>query len=217
MEIDLLTLDNITSYLRKRLAQDLPGSAAHEVMRAQPVGNLRPSFKSEDPPRPGGVLILLYEQDGIVQFPLIKRPDYAGTHGGQISFPGGKAEQGEDRLMAALREGEEEIGVNRDTIKVIGQLSDFHVIPSNFLVTPVVATLEKTVPRFIPDPIEVARIISVPLEEIMKETALQQGEIIVGGYYKLMAPHFSIEGEMVWGATAMILNELRYILNEFKF
>lgn len=213
VKIDL-TLSDITSYLKERLAQDLPGSAAHEVMRAQPIGKFRPSFKNENPPRPGGVLILLYEKDGVVQFPLIKRPDYAGTHGGQISFPGGKAEPNEDRIMAALREGEEEIGINREAIKVVGQLSDFHVIPSNFLVTPVVAALEKTVPQFVPDPIEVARIISVPMEEIMKETALQQGEIIVGGNYKLMAPHFRIDGEMVWGATAMILNELRQILYE---
>lgn len=182
-------------------------------MRAQPTGNLRPVFKSENPPRPGGVLILLYEMNGVVKFPLIKRPDYPGTHGGQISLPGGKAELGEDRIMAALREGEEEIGIKRESIKVIGKLTDFHVIPSNYLVTPVIGVLDAK-PNFVPDPVEVAKIISITIDDLVREDAPLQGEVVVGGGYKLIAPHFMIEEEMVWGATAMILNEFRQILNE---
>jgi 8-oxo-dGTP pyrophosphatase MutT (NUDIX family) len=209
----LLSLIEITSYLKKRLDQPLPGSVAHEFMRAQPTGNLRPVFKNENPPRPGGVLILLYEMNGIVKFPLIKRPDYPGIHGGQISLPGGKVELGEDRITAALREGEEEIGIKREFVSVIGKLTDFHVIPSNYLVTPVIGVLE-TEPKFIPDPVEVAKIISITVDDLVKEDALLQGEIVVGGGYNLLAPHFMIEEEMVWGATAMILNEFRHILNE---
>lgn len=209
----MLSLTQITGYLNKRLVQPLPGSVAHELMRAQPTGNLRPVFKSENPPRPGGVLILLYEMNGVVKFPLIKRPDYPGTHGGQISLPGGKAELGEDRIMAALREGEEEIGIKRESIKVIGKLTDFHVIPSNYLVTPVIGVLDAK-PNFVPDPVEVAKIISITIDDLVREDAPLQGEVVVGGGYKLIAPHFMIEEEMVWGATAMILNEFRQILNE---
>lgn len=209
----MLSLTQITGYLDKRLVQPLPGSVAHELMRAQPTGNLRPVFKSENPPRPGGVLILLYEMNGVVKFPLIKRPDYPGTHGGQISLPGGKAELGEDRIMAALREGEEEIGIKRESIKVIGKLTDFHVIPSNYLVTPVIGVLDAK-PNFVPDPVEVAKIISITIDDLVREDAPLQGEVVVGGGYKLIAPHFMIEEEMVWGATAMILNEFRQILNE---
>jgi 8-oxo-dGTP pyrophosphatase MutT (NUDIX family) len=200
----LRSLIEISSYLKERLIQPLPGLAAHELMRAQPTGNLQPVFKNESPPRPGGVLILLYEIDGVIKFPLIKRPDYVGTHGGQISLPGGKAEQGEDRIKAALREGEEEIGIKRELVKVIGKLSDFHVIPSNYLVTPVIGVLE-TEPNFIPDPVEVAKIISVTIEDLINEKAPLQGEIEVRGGYRLIAPHFMIEYEMVWGATALIL------------
>ena len=209
----MLSLVEITSYLKERLLQPLPGSLAHERMRAQPAGNLRPVFKNEQPPRPGGVLILLYEMDGVVKFPLIKRPDYPGTHGGQISLPGGKAEPGEDRRTAALREGEEEIGIRRETVKVIGNLTDFHVIPSNYIVTPVIGVLDVK-PNFIPDPVEVAKIISISIDDLVREDAPLQGEVIVGGGYKLLAPHFMIEDEMVWGATAMILNEFRHILDE---
>lgn len=206
------TLLSITTFLQQRLSGTLPGAAAHELMRAQPVGNLRPNFKKESSPRPGGVLILLYEKNGGVYFPLIKRPEYAGHHSGQVSLPGGKAEKDEDRIMAALREGEEEIGINRKNVNVIGQLSDFHVIPSNFLVTPVIGVLP-TEPVFTPDPVEVAKILSVSLDDLTKDDGLLQGEIVVSGY-KLLAPHFMMDGEMVWGATAMILSEFKHILKE---
>ncbi len=209
----IFSLSDVSNYLQERLVHKLPGSSAHELMRARPVGNVRPVFKNESAPRAGGVLILLYEKENKIYFPLIKRPEYQGPHGGQISLPGGKAEKGEDRIMAALREGEEEIGIRRETIKVIGQLSDFHVIPSNFLVTPVIGVLESK-PTFTPDPVEVAKIISVELDEIIKEDMPLEGEIVVGGIYKLIAPHFMIDGEMVWGATAMILSEFRNILHE---
>ena len=209
----IFSLSDVSNYLQERLVQKLPGSSAHEVMRARPLGNVRPVFKNESKPRMGGVLILLYEKDDNVYFPLIKRPEYQGPHGGQVSLPGGKVEEGEDRITAALREGEEEIGIKRETIKVIGQLSDFHVIPSNFLVTPVIGVLEAK-PIFAPDPIEVAKIISVTLNDITKGDTMLEREIVVGEIYKLVAPHFMIDGEMVWGATAMILSEFRHILKE---
>jgi 8-oxo-dGTP pyrophosphatase MutT (NUDIX family) len=211
---EFFSLSKIEQFLKMRLAKQLPGSAAHELMRAKPIGDLRP-VSSKGAPRPGGVMILLYEEDGIVKFPLIKRPEYAGAHGGQVSFPGGKAETGESRMMAALREGEEEIGVLKESVRVIGQLTDFHVIPSNFLVTPVIGVLD-VAPAFVPDPFEVARIIPVTLLDIARKDASKLAEITVQGTYRLNAPHFIIDGEMVWGATAMILNELRFILDELE-
>jgi 8-oxo-dGTP pyrophosphatase MutT (NUDIX family) len=211
---DFFSLSKIEQFLKERLAKQLPGSVAHELMRAKPIGDLRP-VSNRGMPRPGGVMILLYEEEGIVKFPLIKRPDYAGAHGGQVSLPGGKAETGESRMMAALREGEEEIGVLKESVRVIGQLTDFHVIPSNYLVTPVIGVLDKT-PDFVADPFEVARIIPVTLLDIARKDASKLAEITVQGIYRLNAPHFIIDGEMVWGATAMILNELRLILDEIE-
>ena len=86
-------------------------------------------------------MILLYEDNGEIKFPLIKRPDYAGTHGGQISLPGGKTEPGEDSIQTALRETHEEIGISGGDVEVLGRLSEFHVIPSNYMITPVVGTI----------------------------------------------------------------------------
>lgn len=199
--------------LEKRLREPLPGSAAHDKMRAIPVGNLRPRFTHKDPPRTGGVLIVLYPHDDRILFPLIKRPDYEGLHSGQISFPGGKTEPGEDRITTALREGHEEIGISKSDVRVLGTLSEFFVIPSNFMVTPVVGYADVR-PTLKADPIEVARILHGDLESLLPDTVIREKEITAARSYQMMAPHFEIENEIVWGATAMMLNEFRTIVNE---
>ena len=199
--------------LRTRLTLPLPGSLAHNQMRAEPVGAIKPNFDHTLPPRPGSVMILLYGEDNDVWFPLTKRPDYLGTHGGQISLPGGKAELGETSIETALRETEEEIGVKSDTIEVLGVLSDFFVIPSNFIVTPVIGLL-KTPPLFTPDPKEVVRVLQCSVNELVDANSIRTKEILAAKFFPMRAPHFEIEQEVVWGATAMILNEFRTILKE---
>lgn len=206
--------EDIVSQL-ERLLINPPGSGAHEPLRAKPIGGIYPKFEHSLPPKPGGVLILLYEEKGLIKFPLIKRPRYAGAHSGQVSLPGGKAEPGEDIFQTALREGEEEIGVKQKDIRIIGKLSEFNVIPSNFLVTPVVATIDY-VPEFIPDQFEVEKVIHAELFELTKEDAIRESEILAAGIYPMMAPHFLIENEIVWGATAMMLNEFRMILRQLQ-
>jgi 8-oxo-dGTP pyrophosphatase MutT (NUDIX family) len=209
----LLSLQKLGELIRGRLLLPLPGGDAHEPFRAHPVGDLRPLFDHKIAPKPGGVLILLFEDEGTLKFPLIKRAEYAGAHSGQVSLPGGKAEPGEDPVQTALRECEEEVGVDRSSLTVLGHLSDFFVMPSNFMVTPVIAMADQR-PLFKPDPYEVARILEGDIGAIIKDDAMKQKEILVAGRYKMMAPHFEIEGEVVWGATAMMLNELRLIIRE---
>lgn len=206
-------LEALAQKLEKRLKLPMPGAEAHEPLRAYAVGNLKPKFEHKLPPKPGSVLILLYEEDDVIKFPLTKRPDYLGTHGGQISFPGGKAEQGELVEQTALREGQEEIGIIPSELKILGKLSDFFVIPSNFIVTPIVAIADRT-PVFYPDPREVERIITGRLMDLTTDDAVKQKEIMVSNQFRMMAPHFEIAGEIVWGATAMMLNEFRIILRE---
>ncbi len=201
--------------LATRLKQPLPGADAHEPLRAVPMGAIKPKFEHKTPPKPGSVLILLYPNGEQINFPLTLRADYAGTHSGQISFPGGKAEAGESAIDTALREAEEEIGINRKDIKVIGTLSQFFVIPSNFLVTPVVAFAEAR-PSFKSDSFEVAKIIEGSLKELIREDAIKSKEILAAKTYQLMAPHFEIEGEIVWGATAMMLNEFRMVVKSLE-
>lgn len=199
--------------LSDRLKGPLPGSAAHEPLRATPIGLIKPRFEHKVAPKPGSVLILLYEQGEKIFFPLTKRPDYLGTHGGQISLPGGKAEPGESIFDTALREAEEEIGVPASRIEIIGTLSEFFVIPSNFLVTPVVGLLRDS-PAFVPDPKEVVKILHGSLDELVREDAVRTKEILAAKMFPMLAPHFEIEQEVVWGATAMMLNEFRWVVQE---
>ena len=199
--------------LRYRLTQPLPGHVAHDVMRATPAGTLVPNFEHKISPKPGSVLILLYPDGNSIRFPLTLRADYAGAHSGQVSLPGGKAEPGEDYVETALRECEEEIGVRRDKLNVIGRLSDFFVIPSNFKVVPVIATSQSR-PEFKADPVEVVKILEGDLYALTGNNAIRQKEILAAKQYRMLAPHFEIDGEIVWGATAMMLNELRTILME---
>ena len=128
-------------------------------------------------------------------------------------MPGGKAEAGEDAVQAALRECEEEIGVKSDNIQVLGKLSDFFVIPSNFIVTPIIASIDPK-PIFKPDPFEVSRILDARVDDMAEENAVRQKEILAAGKYRMIAPHFEVENEVVWGATAMMLNEFRIVLRE---
>ena len=209
----MTNFDELVQLLEKRLKLPLPGPAAHEKMRATSVGKVFPRFEHKTPPKPGSVLILMYPDKDKILFPLIKRPDYSGLHSGQVSFPGGKAEAGEEAVEVALREGNEEIGIDTSQIKVIGRLSNFFVIPSNFMVTPIIAFTEKR-PTLIPDPIEVAKILHGDINSILPESSLLEKEITAASVYQMRAPHFLIENEIVWGATAMMLNEFRTIIKE---
>lgn len=209
----MINLSHLIQFLEKRLQEPLPGALAHEPMRAKPMGTIIPNFTHKLPPKPGSVLILLYESEGIIRFPLIKRPEYLGAHSGQISLPGGKAEPNETPIETALREGEEEIGIHTEEVKILGTLSEFFVIPSNFNVTPVVGIMNQE-PVLKADTYEVERILLGNLHDLLKADAVQQKEILAAGRFAMLAPHFEIENEIVWGATAMMLNELRTLLQE---
>lgn len=205
--------EGLIDKLEVRLKLPLPGADAHEPLRATPTGLIKPKFEHLVPPKPGSVLILMYWDNGQLKFPLTKRPEYLGAHSGQISFPGGKAEANEDAIQTALREAEEEIGISGNQVRIIGKLSNFFVIPSNFMVTPVVGFLEGK-PIFTPQESEVTRILEGDLEQVVRDDAVLTKEIVAARIYPMFAPHFEIEGEVVWGATAMMLNEFRVVVQE---
>jgi 8-oxo-dGTP pyrophosphatase MutT (NUDIX family) len=211
--MSLAKLPDLVGPLRARLAQPLPGASAHEPLRATPTGLVKPNFEHKVPPKPGSVLILLYPGGQEIFLPLIKRPDYLGAHSGQVSFPGGKAEPGETAVETALRETQEEIGVKPQSVQILGALSPFFVIPSNFIVTPIVGFLEVPA-RFIPDQKEVERILQANINQLLAPDAVREKDIMAARVFPMRAPHFVVEEEIVWGATAMMLNELRVVLRE---
>jgi 8-oxo-dGTP pyrophosphatase MutT (NUDIX family) len=194
--------------LARKLGKPLPGVAAQLKMAS--IRRLMKDGKMIVPEnaRKGGVLVLFYPSNGSNYLVFIKRNEYPGVHSGQISFPGGGWEEGDKNMdETALREAEEEIGVNRDMVTPIGRLTDLFIPPSNFLVTPVVGYTNER-PEFKPDPHEVERILEVPLDHLIHEETRQVKEITVFPDHKFEVPCFYFDGHIIWGATAMMLNEL---------
>jgi 8-oxo-dGTP pyrophosphatase MutT (NUDIX family) len=201
--------------LRDRLQGPLPGNDAHErMMPATRRTIYRDLVQVPDDAKKSAVMILLYEgMDGLF-FPLIERTEYPGVHSKQIGLPGGAWEQEDtDYVQTALRETEEEIGVNRLQVEVIGQLSSLYIPPSNFWVQPVVGLLSHS-PKFVPDPSEVASIIETPLSYLVDPALRVESKIKHSTGMSLVVPSFLIHGHVVWGATAMMLSELSELLGE---
>ncbi len=210
-------LSKISRLLRQRLSLPLPGSEAHYKMaNADRRINLA-RFKIPDNPRRGAVLIMLYETNHTIKFPLIVRPVYDGVHSGQISLPGGSVEHSDNNLFAtALREAEEETGIFKNNVDLIGKLTELYIPPSNFLVTPFVG-IHTSKPLFIPHSREVARIVELNLEKIMDEKLIHEKNMKLSSGLTVLTPYFDFDGLVVWGATAMILSELKSVLYETGF
>lgn len=199
--------------LSKRLQEPLPGRMAQELMAPKPINERRFEEDPNSPARPGGVMVLLYPDNDEIYLPLTKRPVYAGAHSGQVSFPGGKVEEMDrDIIHTALRETQEEIGVGNDSIEVIGQLSELFIVASNFKVYPSVGVL-KSKPEFIPDPREVTHVLT-PSLTALRDLEKRSTKTMHFPPYSIESPYFDVEGEVVWGATAMIISELIHLVDE---
>lgn len=208
-----MEFDKLIRQLEKGLKKPLPGKNAHLEMSPQPVDLRRFAPSLPENYRRSGVLILFYPDVNGSFFPLIKRPEYPGFHSGQVAFPGGKMEPDDGTItQTALREAEEEVGIDRSKVQVLGHLSDLYIPTSNFLVSPVVGFLEER-PNLIPEVKEVSRIIQTEFNFLTKPEAKKQKILELGQNLRLNTPYFDIEGEIVWGATAMILSELLHVLN----
>lgn len=163
--------------------------------------------------RKAGVLALCYpDTDKNTRILLILRPSYPGVHSAQVAFPGGGMEHTDAHLQeTALREAEEEVGVFRKEIEVIRSLSEIYIPPSNYHVSPYLAFSEKPL-IFKPQPDEVAGIIEVPLLQLFIPENFTRCVRNTSYAGVIEVPAFSFQGHLVWGATAMIINELRLML-----
>ncbi|MTI19802.1 CoA pyrophosphatase [Fulvivirga sp. RKSG066] len=205
-------LEDLVKHLSQKVNNGLPGMEAQQLM--MPVESTRERFNLDKKDvRRGGVLILLYQKEGSIFMPLTQRHDYGGTHGGQVSLPGGKFEEIDtDITSTALRETREEIGIAESQINVIGRLTDLYIPPSNFRVTPVIGYIKQK-PAFEIDTFEVKELIEVRIDELLDLEKRKRKDITVRQGIKLNAPYFDLGGRVVWGATAMILSEFVTILD----
>lgn len=193
--------------LARDLAGTLPGEKAQSTMAPQPRHSSEHGSTPQAKAKTNGVLILLYPHHGALFLPLILRPTYPGVHSGQVSLPGGRIEP-EDRSVVdtALREAEEEIGVPRNAVTVLGELSPLFIGASNNIVYPVVGWTG-TRPDFVTDDREVAKLIETQLGALLDPDNVRSEQMHINGRTATV-PYYRLSGQNVWGATAMILGEL---------
>lgn len=163
--------------------------------------------------RLSAVLILVYLKEGIPHFILTQRHDYNGQHSGQISFPGGKVEPSDETTKhTALRETEEELGVSPTLVNIRGQLTDVFIPVSQFLIHPYLGTLDE-LPTLSPNQREVKEVIHCSVDDLLADSNLITTKIqLQNGMSLKDVPAFNLDNKIVWGATAVILNEFKFIL-----
>lgn len=200
--------------LKDYLKQNLPGVEAHLLLAPETriddlkTGKLRPDAVQS------AVLLLLYPFQNKLHSVVILRNEYDGVHSGQISLPGGKAEEADlDYIHTALRESQEEIGIKPSEVEIIGLLSKFYVRPSNYIVYPFVGYMPER-PDFKPDPTEVQRIIEIDIFNELSFDKIVTKTLTFRHNLQVSAPGFEVSGEFLWGATAMIFSELIYVLHK---
>lgn len=204
--------------LEKELKEPLPGEEAQFAL-APYQRKLRRNAQAEDPsPKQSAVLILLYPIEGIAHTLLMLRNSYEGVHSAQVSFPGGKRDMADKDLSeTALREAHEEAGIKKNEVVIIGHLSQVYIPPSRYLVQPYVGYLNSR-PGFIPDAKEVCRLIEAPVSVLIHESTIKTKDIkFSSGLVMKDTPYFDIDGQTIWGATAMMLGELRAIFQRILF
>ncbi|MBX7056621.1 MAG: CoA pyrophosphatase [Leptospirales bacterium] len=199
--------------LRRRMLEPLPGAKAQYRLapshRPGPEMNPGPSA----PVKQAGVLLPLFYRAGALRICMIRRPEESGPHSRQIAFPGGRREDSDADLQAtALRETTEEIGLAIPPDNVAGALSSLYVAPSQFYVEPFVALILAP-DQYRADEEEVAEVLEFQLQDFAKSENFRIEEWIVRGF-RTTVPHFRIDGETIWGASAMMLAELLEILKD---
>ena len=199
--------------IREALAGPLPGLRGQALMA--------PGYRPLDPKsyeegsktcRRAAVLLLLYPLNDQLYTVLTERQRTLSSHPGQVSLPGGSRDGGETVTETAIREAYEEIGVNPETVDVLGRLTHIYIRPSHFCIQIVVGYAANR-PQWQPNPDEVGSLLEVPLTRFLDPT-LRRTETIHRYGQDWRVPYFAINSHQVWGATAMALGEFATLLSE---
>ncbi len=166
-------------------------------------------------PKKAAVLALFYPSfENNTQLLCILRKTYNGVHSNQVAFPGGKAEfEDKDLRATALRETHEEVGVHPNDITVIREISEIYIPPSNFEVQPYIGLYREPRP-FVIQETEVERFIEIPLTDFLKESNVVTKKLSTSYAKEIDVPAFELNGYIVWGATAMMLSEIKELLKQ---
>ncbi|MEP5255126.1 MAG: CoA pyrophosphatase [Winogradskyella arenosi] len=194
---------------------ELFGEDSHAKMSPPYRLDLSEKMKSKSKTaRKAAVMALFYPKpDDETYLVLILRKTYKGVHSAQVGFPGGKyedADQG-DLQETAIRETEEEIGVSRTHIEVLKAMSSIYISPSNFMVYPYVG-ISKEYLIFTKQDEEVEAIIEVKLSDFLSDDSVLTARVPTSFNVEVDVPAFNFNGHIVWGATAMMLGEIKDLL-----
>ncbi len=194
----------------------LPGEASHYKMVPEfRINELQEAKLNKEAPRKAAVMALFYpneKQETHLLF--ILRKTYKGVHSNQVAFPGGKAEKEDAGLRGtALRETHEEVGVHPNDILVLKELTEIFIPPSNFDVQPFIGLYKKPKP-FVIQESEVAALLEVSLTHFLSDECITTKNITTSYATNVDVPAFKLNGYNVWGATAMMLSEIKTLLKQ---
>lgn len=197
-------------YVPKIEKEKLLATDAHAKMAPlERISYLKKEHYQDKNPKQAAVLMLLYPKNNVTHLALIVRNDYPGVHASQIGFPGGKVEEEDFDLAAtALRETHEEVGISPDKVAIIKPFSKIYIPPSNFLVAPFMGISDQEL-IFVPDLNEVKRVLEFPLHALLDEKSITQTKMTTSYASAIEVPAFMVEKYVVWGATAMMMSELK--------
>lgn len=192
------------------LAGPLPGLDAQVHFAPRPRPGWRPGA-GPDASRAAAGLLLLFPVGAQAHVLLTVRASHLPSHAGQVSLPGGAVEAGETIEAAALREAHEEVGLAPDCVRVVGRLTPLHIPVSGFMLHPVVG-VTGTRPALRPADAEVERILEVSLDDLLDPARRLSRRVVREDRGEVEIPYIDVQGAELWGATAMILSELFWIL-----
>lgn len=206
-------MNEFEAKIHAAISNSLPGENSHLPMNPSGRNLSSEAKKKATNIRESAVAIVMYKTSENHEIILIQRPDYIGAHGGQISFPGGKRDlEDEDLKATAMRECKEEIGISLEEATFLGQMTPVYIPVSNFHVEPYLFYYEQ-IPDFVKDEREVSAIFSISVVDLLHDGTISKMEIDIQGdrLYKDI-PCFLINEKKIWGATALILSELKEVL-----
>ena len=213
-----MTFSTFNEQIVKITKLDLPGEASHHKMA--PIERLeeltKQSLKKNKAKRAAVMALFYPNRDGETHLALILRKTYKGVHSAQVGFPGGKQEPSDiSAEHTALRETQEEIGVLQQDITVLKKLTQIYIPPSNFFVSPFIGVCETT-PQFILQESEVEALIEVKISDFLDDSIYCTRRLSTSYATDIEVPAYILNTHVVWGATAMMLSEVRELLKQLN-